>query len=343
MKKNGIYLLLVLVLGAVAFYFYWQKKEESKTPADQAFAVENAEKLTKIFLADKNGRQVTLTRTDDGWLVNDKYAVMPVKIDLLLRSLEKVQVQMGIPQPAWDNVIKDLAVRATKVELYKNGQDKPYKVYYIGSIAPNYNANYALMFEDGKPAERPYMVSLPGFIGDLQVRYILDEKEWRDTKVFRYAPNDIKSIKLSYNFHPTNSFDLQVLGRDSFAILPLGNEAPVTDKPLYKPGINSYLTFFQNLNVEAFENTYVYKDSILSEEPLATLTVTDTDNQTSAITLYRMRLNYRSKLQFDQHGQELEYDLDRYYATFNNGQDFGIVQQFVFGKVLRRRIDFYKQ
>ncbi|HXH17452.1 MAG TPA: hypothetical protein VNJ07_00085, partial [Chitinophagales bacterium] len=58
------------------------------------------------------------------------------------------------------------------------------------------------------------------------------------------------------------------------------------------------------------------------------------------MVVYHMPLNRRSKLQYDAQGNRLPYDLDRYYAVINNGNDFVIIQDFVFGKIFRKYSDF---
>ncbi len=54
-----------------------------------------------------------------------------------------------------------------------------------------------------------------------------------------------------------------------------------------------------------------------------------------------MPVSKRSKLQFDENGHEMTYDIDHYYASIHNGQDFAIVQYYVLGKLLRNYRDFY--
>lgn len=39
--------------------------------------------------------------------------------------------------------------------------------------------------------------------------------------------------------------------------------------------------------------------------------------------------------QFDAKGNELQYDVDRYFATINDRKDFVILQQFHFGRLLK--------
>lgn len=344
MKNLRILVLLLVVVGGLVGYFYWQDAQKNKLPADREFAVEDEDDIEKIFLADKMGRDIELTRNGDHWLVNGKYPVMQAKIDLLLNTLENLTVDMPVPNSARENAIKELAVKHIKVELFEDEDGKPVKTYFVGTPARDHYGNYMLMMVDGKNAEQPYVVKYPGFIGDLQVRFIMDEKDWRDTKIFDYALDDIKEVQVEYPSYPTESFKIEVLGADEFkvsSVQPLENDV-LADKPLYTPGVIKYLNSFQKLNAEAYENEFAYKDSILQQtDPMAIIQVTDKKGATSKLTLYPMAANRRTKLQFDTKGNEIATDPDRYYGVFNNGQDFGLIQNFVFGKILRRRVEFY--
>lgn len=344
MKKTLILALVLVVLGGVAAYIYWQDSQKDKLPNDQAFSIGNADNIEKIFLADKMNHEITLTRDGDGWLVNEQYPVMQAKIELLLQSLEQFQVDLPVSAAARENVIKELAVQHIKVELYQDKDGEPSKVYYVGTPARGNYGNYMLMVVDGKNAKQPYVVRIPGFIGDLQVRFIMEEKDWRDTKVFNYALDDIKQVQVRYPDYPQESFKIDVLGPESFEIgpvQPLDNDL-LAGKPLYTPGVIKYLNSFKNLNAEAFENDFIYKDSILQYgSPMVVIEVTDKQGETSKLTLYPMAANRRTKMQFDAQGNEIQVDPDRYYGVFNNGQDFGLIQNFVFGKILRRRVEFY--
>lgn len=340
---NKIYLVIIVVLLAVVGYFVWQDSQKNKLPKDQDFAIEDRADIKKIFMADKNDRSATLTLEDGQWIVNGKYPAMQLKVDLILETLEKLRVEMPAPKPAWNNVIKDLAVRSTKIELYEDTDGDPFKVFYIGTTARNDFGNYMLMVIDGKPAKTPYVVSVPGFVGNLVVRFLLYEKDWRDTKVFDHTEDDIKQISVDYKHHPEWSFVLKVNGENDYQLTGLDGQYTEQDKNLYLPGVAKYLSKFTKLNIEAYENDFVYKDSIIAGDPLVTVNLTDKNKVTSELILYPMGANRRSKMQFDVQGNELEYDLDRYYCLINDRQDFGIAQQYVFGKILIRRSDLYKK
>ena len=48
-------------------------------------------------------------------------------------------------------------------------------------------------------------------------------------------------------------------------------------------------------------------------------------------------------MQFDYEGNPLKYELDKYFALVNNGQDFALIQHFVFGKLFIGGKFFYSQ
>jgi len=45
----------------------------------------------------------------------------------------------------------------------------------------------------------------------------------------------------------------------------------------------------------------------------------------------------------DVNGNEIPYDLDRFYALVNDGEDFVLAQYFAFDRVLRPRSFFIKE
>lgn len=343
MNKTRIYLAIIALLLVVIGIFVWQDQQKKKVPKDKDFAVDDRSEIHKIFLADKNERTITLTRNEDGWIVNGKHPVMPAKIDLILNTLEALRVEMPTPKPAWNNVIKDLAVKSTKVELFHKNEADPFKSFYIGGAVRNDFGNYMLMILNGKSAETPYIVSEPGFIGDLGVRFLLNEKDWRDTKVFNHTEDEISQITVDYEHHPEWSFVLKVNGENDYQLTGLDGQYTAQDKDLYLPGVTKYLSKFTKLNIEAFENDFVYKDSVSAGEPLVTITLVDKDKRASELVLLPMGANRRTKMQFDEYGNEMEFDSDRFYCLINDRNDFGIAQQYVFGKILIRRSDLYKK
>jgi len=291
-------------------------------------------------MADKSGHTILLKKTSEGWTAtdekNDKYPVKKSPMRILLKTIKSIEVKHPVPKAAYDHIIAQLATKHTKVEIYDN-KDNLIKCYYVGEAASNYLGSYMIL-ED---ADNPYVVHIPGFDGYMSGRYFLDVSKWRDAKIFALQPNEIQSINIKYITDPQHSFLINVLERDSFEVKRSANH-PIPLKNINKHRLAIYLHSFKNIHAENYENDAPYKDSILSALPYCIMTVMDKNHHKNAITIYRMPLNRRSKLQYDKEGKKMPFDLDRYYALINDEKDFVTIQHFVFGKLLKT-YDYFDQ
>jgi hypothetical protein len=353
-KKNLVYIIIFLLLAGIAAYLIWKEKRSGAVTADQAFAVESPDELEKIIMSDREGRTVTLKKDGKAWRLNDSMNAMPVKVDFLLTTLHTVKMLAPVSEAKAEKVKHDLQSRSIKLQLFTDKNNPADKTYYVGDMLQNRSGNYMAMEANGKMLQ-PYVVAITGFEGDIAARFLLNPADLRDLGVFDYQLDNIKTVTVKYPYHPYNSFKLTP-AKDTAIIekLPLTagdtiyaadekTEAELAKKTgkLSMPRVNDYLNSFKFLNAEAFENSYIKKDSITATRPVAKIVVEDKDGAIDSVTMYLMPANKHTKQMVDQSGNEVKYDADRYFAVFNNGRDFGIVQQYVFGKVLRSRHDFF--
>ena len=89
MKKS--YLLLIALIIVTAILFLNDKKNNVKQEL-RDFAIEDISSISKIFLADKIGNDITLKRTEKGWVVNDKYSPREDAIKTLLSTIKSIEV-----------------------------------------------------------------------------------------------------------------------------------------------------------------------------------------------------------------------------------------------------------
>ena len=94
---------------------------------------------------------------------------------------------------------------------------------------------------DGKNARTPYLVHIPGFIGDLQTRFLLSTTDWRDLNIFDYKLDEIKQVKYTYHDIPGASFSLTVEGDGNFTLQHPDNNTPAPQSMLFMAGINKFL------------------------------------------------------------------------------------------------------
>lgn len=338
--KNLIYALVFLLILGMSAYIIWEQSQGQKIADDKNFAVEDIDKLSKIFLADKqSGETILLERQGkDNWLLNGKYKAMPEKIDVLLSTLKSVRVNHPVPESQWDVVVRELATNSIKVELFYE-KDKAFKTYFVGRAPANSTGGFMIMQLNGKTAERPYVCHLPGYEAELKSRYFTDELEWKDLNVFRYKMDEIAELSVYYPEEPEASFRIKQ-DDEEVVLMPYSDTLPEIKGEVNSTMILEYLSFYSKLNAEGFAVNYDKKDSIIANGPAVVLEVKSRDGRSDKLDIFYMPVNKRSVMQYDRMGNELEKDRDNYYAL-RNGEDFLSIQQFVFGKTFRRYKHFF--
>ncbi len=333
MKKNRIAIILVILLGSLSFWFIVNKRNGTIKQNLKDFAVADTASVDKIFLADKSGNTITLERKSPGlWTVNGKYNARMDAVETLLYTIKKLDVKEPVGKKAQDNIVKRLAAKAIKCEIYQN--NKLIKAYYVGTETQDQTGTYMILIdpETLQPAERPFVIYIPGFEGYLTTRYFTEEIGWRDRTIFQYNPNDIKSIKMEVPFKPELSYEVVVKGNNNYEVKMLSNNTPLSN--IDTLSVKQYLSYFQKIIFESFEvdlkQTQI--DSVLSSQPVNILTVTDNIGKSNKVKLFA-RPNKKSVLN-ETTMKPFEFDPERMDALLNNGKDFVLVQYYSFGKLL---------
>ncbi len=341
MKKNRIAIVLVVLLGSLSFWFIINNKKGTIKETLRDFAVEDTASINKIFLADKNGHTITLERKSPGlWTVNGKYNARMDAVQTLLYTIKKIDIKEPIGKKAVDNVIKRLAAKAIKCEIYQN--DKLTKAYYVGTETQDQTGTFMILIdlETMQNSEKPFITYIPGFEGYLTTRYFTDERGWRDRTVYHYVPSDIKSVKLEALSKPELGYELTVKGNNDYEIKMLANGQAINDvDPL---SVKQYLSYFQQINFESFEvninETQI--DSVKKSEPINILTITDNSGKVNKVKFYARKPKREGLL--DEKGKVIMFDQERMDALLGNGTDFVMVQYYIFGKLMPQA-DYFKK
>ena len=306
---------------------------------DFEFAVKDTASIYKIFLADRNGKQVTLTReTPSVWKVNNRYKARPDVLHNLLETINRVDMKYRLPRNAVQNVVKDIATNAIKVEIYDKHNDK-LKAYYVGGVNMDESGTHMMM----ENANEPYVTHIPGFNGGLRVRYFTDEIDWRDRMIFTLQPEDIQSVSIEYPLQKIKSFKLSLRGTKQsgdkttqveplFAMTPRINSEPL------KGLVESFLLGFKFLGAEGFENGYDRLDSLKATTPFAIIQVATVKGDTQTLKLHPI-LPHNADGTLILNGQN-NIDIDKYYAESNSG-DLYQIQHLVFQKIFWAYPNFF--
>lgn len=319
MSRTNILIIIFLLLGALTVLYITSKPDDRSTVlgADRDFAVE-ADRIYKIFIADRQGNQTTLEREGEHWIYNGQWRARPNAVENLLDAVSRVQMKYKPPRAAVPNMIKNLSSDGIKVELYDRRGEK-IKTYYVGGSTPDERGTYMIM-ED---ADEPYVVHIPSWEGNLRFRYNLQGDDWRDKSVFAEDIEEIQSVTIEYPQQKSESFQLNRAGT-GFEVKPYQNLTPESKSPYRKGSAETFLYGFESLVAEAFENDNPKRDSIRQLQPFSIITVTRKDGSEKTVRFFPIFEKFASDGQVVSAGRA-----ERYFADVSNG-DFMLVQNRVF-------------
>jgi hypothetical protein len=322
MKKNRIVIGLIVLLGITAIVLVSRNTNSSIKRELRDFAVEDTAAVDRIFMVKKDNQQVTLTRRDNCWMVNDKYPARTDAMDNLLKTLNRIRVKSPVSASMLDNAVRMLATRNTKVEVYH--KKKLLKTIYVGG--PTQDQMGTFMMIEGSSA--PFIVDIPGFTGYLSTRFFVDEVDWRSTEIFKYNFNDIRSISVDNADNPKASFKLVSPGNNQFSLSSGGGD--IVSGTLDTVGVRFYISQFERVNFEFFADSTPQriKDSLLACKPYRRLTLEDNSGRTRQLVAWLRPAN--GKLNAE--GLPLIWDDERLWALLDE-KSWVVIQFYVFNSL----------
>ena len=307
LKKYWYIIIISIIILAIILIKF---KSSPSMTENNKFQIEDTSLITKIFLADRNGKTITLKKKQEKWVVNDQFFVREDAINTILLTANKIRIKKPVSKASFNNVIKYIATTGIVVEFSNNNEI--IRSYTIGSNTADHLGNYMLL----KDSETPFVVHIPSFNGFLSPRYgiqgnSLDITNWRSTTIFNISFESIKHIKYTDFLNPENSYFLKT---KPFKLMNFKNNVIQINKNKVLKLINS----FENLNCETFKKEKSVIDSLPQIEEL----IVNSDTLRTYKILDKKRKN-----------QKDNFTVKRKFATLNNG-DLMLIQDYVFNKVL---------
>ena len=341
MKKNKLTVILTIVLIAIAGVLIWNNRYLTTIRGAAAdFAVWDTASVTKIYLADRFDHESLLERHEDGWTVNHDYKAHDVKVNQLLSTMYKVHVRMPVSVASHDNIIKEMAVNSTKVEVYQMVprinlfnriklfiREKRTKVFYVGQATMDSNGTF--MLKEG--ADQPYIVNIPGFRGYISTRYAADPIEWRDHVVFHEDLANIQSLTVAFGDDPSLGFRVDNVGKHEYKLTRLADGQSI---PFDTLKVINLLSSFSDLRYEDLltgKTDPKRMDSIRQSPFLHRITLENKQGEKVSMTTH----NKKVVSVFDVPEEEYKDDLDRMYAFVFDDRDLVTIQYYIFDKVLK--------
>ena len=347
MNRTKLFIWITFSLLAIAALLLIHQSKSSFEEELKNFAVNDTSSVTKIFMADKAGHQVILSKNYSSlWTVNNKYKANPANIIILLTTMMHLDVNAPVSSAMHNNVLTRMAAIGIKIEIYQEvyrinlfnkiklfKHEKLTKTYYVGDNTQDMLGTYMLM----ENAETPFIIQIPGFNGYLTTRYSPKENDWRDHTLIDYSFNQIKSVEIKYFEQPEKSFKITKESKNNFILASLSDNQIINNPDTLK--IWEYLTSFNHLMFESFLNDFKGKYSALKTQPFHHIVITDIQGKKTDITTFHKKA-MPGETDFD--GKPIIFDRDRLFALDNNSKEFVLIQFFVFDRIFRQA-DYFKR
>jgi len=179
--------ILIIALAAMAtLYAVNLITQSNNSTYENNFSVADTSSVVRIFMVDKQNNQIDLKRKGMRWILNDGEEPIQENVDIILKTLYKMEIKNPASKASYNFKIKRLATNSTKVEIYQNQYrihilgiklfpyiDKT-RVFYVGGPTAN-NQGTIIKSED---EDEIYIVYIPGFRGYLSERFSAKYADW---------------------------------------------------------------------------------------------------------------------------------------------------------------------
>ncbi len=343
MKKNILMLGILLILGGFAYYLVNNDRDDvAKTIDDydfsyRDFAIKNIDDIAKIVVVNRTKGVFTFKKHNDAWFVNDSFVANKMSVNNMLSVFQRVKIDYVPTEAAQKNAMKGMMLNGIKVEIYdKNGN--ALKKYFVGDSPQNSIGTYFVM--DGY--SKPLVMTLPGFKGNLRVRFSYSLNEWRDRTVIDETPEKIEKIEIKYYIDKDAYFELE-RKNDKFEIHPAFEDEKKITKPLDQKFANSYLVSFTKKIAEGIIADKEFIENILNQQLLAELVIERKNGTKKSLKIF-MSPSFDKESLPDNKGiyKYFNNKVHRYFAQDYKGDVYQI-QYIVFDDVLIPYQSFFKK
>ena len=331
-KKAGIIILLLVVLGGLAWYALQLNSEQggSDTRAFN-FKIEDTTSVTRIQITDAFGQQFTLVKKDNTWTDVKGGCISQSNVSLILEALNKIEFKGYLAKNAEKRFTELMATSHIKVEIEQDGEWT--KTWYLGPATPDHYGQIMLLetAEDGK-SSIPVMMKIAGINGVIDPRFFADPRQWACTEIMALQMDDIKSVKAKFQKEPYRNFE----------IVRKGNQFRVTQNGVALPYIDTtnvfrYLQGFQKIHFEQKNFTLSDRqvDSVKKSTAFCVLDVR-TKYENIHLKMYRIKSQEEQRNEF---GQLVNMDMNSFWCELPDG-DLVKCQYHVFNPLILGHVFF---
>lgn len=272
MKKTNLWIAAGLaVLAALAWYVLQKSsKTISGSAVNQVFAFPDTGLVDRIVVTQRGGRSsrhILERMPDNSWRIDSSVEAAPAMSEQVLLTLNALKVKRPCTKAEREIVIKDMAVKNEKIEVYSKGERV--HTFYLGGVTDEAQGNYALL----EGSEEPVVVNMPNWQGYVSPRFEIDRVAWRNKHLFRSVPRSLLQVQVQYPTHPEDDFEVNANPGKGFELVGVAH--PDTGR------LFQFLTYFGQIYVEEYLDNAREADSLLKARPLAIVKVKDLNPKNS--------------------------------------------------------------
>ncbi|MEM6396360.1 MAG: DUF4340 domain-containing protein [Bacteroidota bacterium] len=322
---NRTFLLGAVVAALLALVIFLRSDanpagDTSSSTVRAEFAVENTDRIQRVFIAKRNGDQVDLRRSEDSWIIDGKLPASDIAVKNLLDAISRVDIRTIPNYTATPSLVKNISTNGILVRIFGAG-DQLIKSYYVGGSNPNETGTYIILEND----EQPYVAHIPGWEGNLRFRYNLKPDEWRNKWYLQYEPEEIQSVSVEYPTERARSFKLERQEEEGFVLRPFYSNVNLPPRPMTEGVAEQYLVRLPKLYLNSYRNDQAEERAEFTQRlPFVSITVTPIEGEPETVKLYP---NFRERtISQDIKTGEIIDDasLLSYLALLNDDKDWGV-------------------
>ncbi|HEY5469938.1 MAG TPA: hypothetical protein VIK07_05410 [Bacteroidales bacterium] len=322
---NRIIVRIGVLSAVVALILFIILKNRSPFgKSNSSFLSEPDQQITKIEFSE-GSRKLYLEKDKDTWLINGKTEARKSGVLFILRVLQEIRIKSPVSSELFKSEITDKGIKPVRVKVFE--KRKLLKSFLVYKTQSNIYGNIMKVNNSSKP----FIVSAPGYEGDIGSGFTLNELFWQTYNIFNLMPSEIALVRLENMSDTASSFSI-VNNNHHFILSDLSRELIGWDSAM----VTRYLSYFARIPFEswALDMSEDQVKNVESQRPLYKLTVETVGQKKIILTLWE-----RTK---DENGVN-SVDTDRMFGKTQERNELFIIRYFDIDPLLKKWSYFYRE
>lgn len=279
MKKYAFYIAIIAILLTITLVLVFNDKPGTITGSEKNFAISDTASVSKIKYIYA-GEVLELTRQKNMWVVNGKYQAKIQLVNVTLKFLQQFNVISSVPKESIPTAIEALNEKSVQVTIEDSG--KPLVQYRFCEIDTAPSKAYIIM----EGSSKPYIANITGFDLPLLTIFNVNERMWRDRRIFTTPVEDMMMVGTAYPKNPDNSFAISFIN-DS---IQLKQGDKITRNNISKEAVDHYMMGLAGLNADGFgvDRLNIKYSDIKSSIPHAEIVIKNKSNKLETLKLFQI-------------------------------------------------------